>query len=276
SPILEVGLTYRNLASYCTLKDKCSALSLAFSVIYGVQSSKKERTKLVFSSLKLHLNDVYKIAMYTVLIVKLKSCRINVLLNSHYERWTYLASQIAGEKLVLVQHGRLKEGITFVHKLGIINRLYCYNDKSYKAYLNYYSIIRDYQYIKPKLTLTHIGDSSKKNIFIASSIVAVDKEIAFIKGLLALSRKLINIVVYVKLHPLYDYAHQYDEVSDRVVFLDKNSYPYADYMVTYNSALGDEYLALEQRVLFLEEYESIEEAVELVLKSLIEDQKAFC
>ncbi|WP_440682504.1 hypothetical protein [Cysteiniphilum halobium] len=269
--ITEVPLTYKGLSEFCSFKDKSRALLLALRVVYQVQVSRKKKSKLVFSSFKLHLNDVYKVSMYTVLLEKLKSHSMSILLNSHYERWTYLASQIAGEKLTLVQHGRLKEGIAFDYKLGIVNQLYCYSSKSYEAYLSYYSKIQSYQYIKPQLKLEHIGDRSKKIIFMASSVVAVNKELAFIKELLAESRSL-DIVVYVKLHPLYDYAHQYEEFASDVVFIDKKIYPYADYMITYNSSLGDEYLALGQKVLFLEEYKDIEKGVKLVLESLIEDK----
>ena len=258
SPILHINLNYKGVAKYCLMKDKYKAFILSIRVINEVRLLKKKEEKLIYSSLKLHLNDIYLVSMYVFLLLRMEKSGVDrVIANGHYQRWSFLASHISMDKFTLVQHGKVKNDIVFKYKFGTINELFCFNAQSYEYFSNYYQV-RSFNYVKQHVKLTKMQDSYKKRIFIASTPVSVEAELSFIERFYEKTKGL-DVAIYVKIHPLFEYKDQFNNVLDKVSFI-TDIYPYVDMMVTHGSSLGDEYLAMGQEVCFLQNYNRMEDA----------------
>jgi hypothetical protein len=252
--IQNIQLGVIELSKFLTVKQKLDAVQLSFQVISLLLKNKSKLPNLTYNSLKLHLYDLYKLTLYVVLLNQINTAGTsNILLNSHYERWTYLASHVSGNRLFIVQHGRISDNIHFPFEFGSINSLYIYNQETAEVFGRYYKNISHLNLIKSKLELKDIRDKGVVTVFLASSVSAVASELEFIEK----TQEYSNIKIFIKLHPLYDYEHNFAHLKKEIEFI--NYLPLTDLMITYNSALGDEYKSLGHPVFFIEDYENVSE-----------------
>ncbi|WP_298623544.1 hypothetical protein [uncultured Legionella sp.] len=252
--IHNINLGVIALSKCLTLSQKLHAVRLSFQVMSLLRKNKNTLPNLTYNSLKLHLYDLYKLTLYAVLLKQISvTGTSSVLLNSHYERWTYLASHLCGNQLFIVQHGRISNDIHFPFEFGSVNSLYLYHQETAEVFGKYYKNISHLKHIKPKLELKDIRVNGVVTVFLASSVSAVASELEFIEK----TQEFSNIKIFIKLHPLYDYKHNFVHLKKEIEFI--NYLPLTDLMITYNSALGDEYKSLGHSVFFIEDYDNVSE-----------------
>lgn len=250
-----------DISAYLSLYEKYSAYKNTIKVVFFIYKSKKKISKIEYNSLKLHIYDLYIISIYYEFI---KSKKINFFINSHYERWGYIASKIKNIDLNVIQHGFLANEINFPFKFGNINTLYIYDNKFIGLFQKYYSNIESIKYIKPNIKLVDVRHDDKYiTVFIASSMLSVDMEKSIIEWLLSKYQ----YRIYIKLHPSYNYQDKFAQLEGGVNFIDY--FPKVDIMMCYNSFLGYEYKALGEKVIWMQEYEDNLEQLYLELEKYV-------
>jgi hypothetical protein len=247
----EITLIKNDLASLSevlSVKDKLTALRISFAVVFFIFSRRKSLDKLTYNSLKLHINDLYTVALYTVLCAEFDRDGVTFFTNTHYERWAYIVSKNKLSRLITVQHGFYDPSIKFPFKYGKIDILHVYEACFFEMFAKHYSEICEWITVKPMIKLVQ-PEVKGTVIFLASSMLSVEFEIEFIRKV---SEVRPNVVILLKLHPAYNYSYYFNDIADRITFIDY--FPKADCMVTYNSFLGYKYVALGQQVYWLSQY----------------------
>lgn len=263
--LIYIDMRIDDLYKYLTFEDLFNIFISSIKAIYFLQKNKNEFERIIYNSLKLHLNDVFKLEAYKTFLSKIDPYDNNIIIHDHYDRWAYISSKTVNlSKLHLIQHGFIEKNIPFKYKQGKVDVLYLYDDSFYSIFSQYFSKIMFVEKANINFTLTDLK-TSKKTIFIASSLPYVNFELAFIRLLIDINK----IEIFVKIHPAYDYKSKFNMCRDKITFVDKQIFPNADITITYNSFLGYEYKLLGKEVYWLKEYEhKLDSLIDIIKKKL--------
>jgi len=250
--ILYIDIRINDIYKYLTHKDLFLILQYSAKSICYVKKNITIIEPRIYNSLKLHMYDIFKLVAYKFFLEKYDDKCNNIIIHDHYDRWAYISSvTIKLSKLHIVQHGFIDNSILFNYKQGKVDVLYLYDNKFYPIFMQYFSEIISTKKVSTNIALTNLK-TSKKTVFIASSLPYVNIELDFIKFLIDIQ----EIELVVKIHPSYDYKDKFSKYTKQITFIDRNIFPDADITVTYNSFLGYEYKLLGKEVYWLGQYEA--------------------
>jgi len=241
---------YHFLCCCTRVRDKYKAFLMTIKTCFFIISIKKDLSSSEYDSLKLHICDMYKLALFYQFVQNFDEENTTFYADSHYERGVYIISNTKKAKFYLIQHGFIRDDIKFKYKFGHIDMLYIYDKIFLTKFEQYYNKIKSYKLIKPNIKLRMIEKNNKVNIFIVSSMNSINYELNLIEKLL----KNRSFEIFVKLHPLYNYKDKFYKYFNDITFVE--DFIMCDYLITYNSFLGYEYKALNQKVIWLKNYEN--------------------
>jgi len=258
-----VLVQYKNydLLKYLGFIDILKAATVCLFFNIRILLNVKCSSTKISRSLRVHALDSIKLCLFQRVVINCCKSRINIYLDSHYERWNYIASKIAPLQHCIIQHGFVRKDIPFKHSFGGVAQLFVYDSCFFKSFNAYYYEINNVFYIKSRLVLVPIAKRSRFTLMLASSPVSIEIELRFLEFI----TKSDIFDVYVKLHPLHDYKHRFNNYNSLSF---TNDYLDSDVLVTFNSFLGFEYQSLGKFVTWLNDDCSIEEHVRRICCSI--------
>lgn len=182
--------------------------------------------------------------------------------DDHYQRWSFVLSHRA-RRLWVVQHGFLYDDIDFPYDYGRIECLFSRDPLFVPKFRTYYAI--DTMTTLPSELVLASSDIEGSAVFLASSAVSIEAELAFIKAFKERS----DAPVIVKLHPHHSYddrANHLTSMADRVA--PAQEFPNCRVLVVFNSFVEFEYRALGKKTVSIDRAGSVEHALDEVLHAL--------
>lgn len=212
------------------------------------------------TDLLLHARDAFAMLMLA------EYARVNpdaiFITESHYQRWAFILSHRA-KRLWIVQHGYLYDDIDFPYPYGRVTCLICRDPLFGPKFETYYAV--DTMTTLPSGLVLNTGDTGDSAVFLASSSVSIDAELALIAALKQRSKA----PVIVKLHPHHNYDNRVNKLTslaDKVVTAEE--FPDCRVLVTFNSFIEFEYRALGKKTVSIDRAGSVEHALHEVLDAL--------
>jgi hypothetical protein len=267
--VKNINVRNGEINNFLTRKENYYAFISSLSAIFQCIKKTASYDKVVYASLKLHMNDVFAVASLITFVRKYDKRGFCLLMDNHYDRWAYIVSTtIKNSNSYLIQHGYLNPNIPLPNKLGRIDRLYVYDHSFALMFNKYYREIVNTRLIYPDIKLSSLPND-KVSVLVISSLPFVSYELDIIKKALICK----SIRLYLKTHPGYEYRDMFNEFSDHIDFIEKNDFPNADILITYNSFLGYEYQLMNKNVFWIQEYKNKLEDLYLLIQNEVDSLK---
>lgn len=241
--IAEVGKIYINCFKvFCALWKKFSYAK----TIYALQFSEYH---LVWNA----LNKVEKdVTLYT---------------GTQRDRWVILVDKLPHKRKIILQHG-IEDPVNdrMRYKVKNFTELYAFNPteahKLIAACLQSEPLIHCFT---SGLKLEKIADPKKSVLIIGHWKTELEKELYIIEHL-----QNSGFRIFLKNHPTLDKSMYFDYMSDyEFTLLDNTVFPDIDYIVSYDSTLALEYEIAGKHVYKYENFEKLDEIVNLLLDETI-------
>ena len=175
-----------------------------------------------------------------------------VYITQHYDRWAILFDNaFIKNKLILIQHGIIKEDINPPCKLKNVDIVFLIKkefEKNFKNFIENYKT--KYCTINYKLRLRDFKKpQNKKSILIVGQPHSAKNELLIIEKILSKYKDKVYIIL--KPHPLYGLKNYYSEILKEIhIINEKDFFPKVDLVLCYESTLGLEYEAERVKVIW--------------------------
>lgn len=243
---ITLDLTYREI---------CISYVYALRMIFFIKQKYGRRDVLFRSNSSL---EYFLVSLFYIKHPEYKLCFINLL-----DRWAYLFGLLPNDK-ILIQHGMIVEGSSFIRKIGKVDMLYAFNDQQVRILKE--SILSNVGIIKylRGLELTNCiqkKKNGKDDLLLICNHFFWEKEENIIK-MLGKSKK---VNVYIKPHPNDDVV-PYSILASRydMTLLGKTDFPKVDLAISYLSTLALEYEIAGVKVLLHSDHNFEEELKKVI------------
>jgi hypothetical protein len=250
SNIKYINIRDHTISSFLSTKEQFESFKLALKTIHTFKRTEKSLNTVLCNSMKLHMLDLFFVSNFITFLNVNDMKRSCFLMGNHYDRWAYIVSwTLKKSESILIQHGYLNNDLKLPYKLGVLSQLHVYNICFVEQFKRYYKNIKYNQIISGGIQLTN-KNGQKPKLIIISSLPYVDYELDIIDKLI--KNGIVNISV--KTHPGYSYKDKFNKFSKYLIFVEKDIFPDANIIITYNSFLGYEYLSQNKKVFWINEY----------------------